>query len=365
VKLPPRFETIAPYLPGETLDQLAARLDMPPEEIAKLDANENPYGPAPRAQRALAEMRYAHFYPDPDASRLRAALAGYTGAMAESLMVGSGADELIDLLLRVLLEPGDGVLVCPPTFSMYALSARIYNGRVLEVPRLSDFSLDLPAIHVAAQREQPKILFITNPNNPDGRLASPQELDELLELPLLVVLDEAYIEFAGEDKRLGADLSHIRQVTRRENLAVLRTFSKWAGLAGLRVGYGAFPAWLMPALWKAKPPFNVNVAGQTAALASLEDVDYLAENVARIRAERQRLFAALRRVPFLAPQPSRANFILCKVRGRSAAGLKERLADQGILIRAYDDPYLENSLRISVGRPQDTDRLLAALEKEI
>jgi len=189
----------------------------------------------------------------------------------------------------------------------------------------------------------------------------PDVLDELLSLPTMIVLDEAYIEFAGET--LGAGLSRIREVPARENLVVLRTFSKWAGLAGLRIGYGAFPRWLMPTLWKSKQPYNVNVAASVAAQVSLAHVAELTEVVGRLKTERTRLFAALQSVPFLKPYPTQSNFILCQVSGRDAAELKARLAQEfGIFIRYFNKPGLRDHIRISVGRPQDTDALVRALQ---
>jgi histidinol-phosphate aminotransferase len=246
---------------------------------------------------------------------------------------------------------------------MYSFDGELNAARVIEVPRKEDFSLNLEAIDKAADAYQPKILFVATPNNPDGSLLDAKTIDRLLELPLLVVLDEAYVEFAGEN--LGADLSRIREVPLRENLVVLRTFSKWAGLAGLRVGYGAFPSWLMPTLWKAKQPYNVNVAASIAAQISLEHADELKTVVEQLKEERSRLFSALEEIPYLKPYPTQSNFILCQVRGRDASGLKTRLAKRyGIFIRYFNKPGLRDHIRISVGRPQDTDKLLEALQSE-
>ncbi len=359
----PRFEKLAPYAPNETSEALAARLGVPPERILKLDANENPYGPSPKALAAVAGMRAFHLYPDPDCRDLCQALSAYTGAPAECLMAGAGADELISLLLRVLLEPGDRVLVCPPTFTMYAIDAGVQGGEVVSAPKRADFSLDLDAIRAAVAEQRPKALFIPSPGNPDGWMITPAEMEALLALPTLVVLDEAYIEFADGSGRLGG-LSWIARAPEYPNLAVLRTFSKWAGLAGLRIGYGAFPGWLLSAMWKAKPPYNVTSVSFLAALASLEDLDTLAERVELIKRERQRLFERLSRMPYLTPHPSQANFIYCTVNGRSAGGLKDWLAEQGILVRAYPGAGRDNALRITVGRPEDSDRLLEALERE-
>ena len=198
------------------------------------------------------------------------------------------------------------------------------------------------------------MLFLTSPNNPDGSLPAPEEIEALLALPVLVVLDEAYIEFTDDGGRLGEELTRIRQVPQRENLVVLRTFSKWAGLAGLRVGYGAFPAWMLPALWKAKQPYNVNVAASAAALASLEDLEILASNVARIRAERRRLYAELRAHPVPEALPLPGQLHPLPVEGRSAAELKDRLAARrACWCATINTPLLQDYIRISVGSPQN------------
>jgi histidinol-phosphate aminotransferase len=261
----------------------------------------------------------------------------------------------------VLLEPGDCVINCPPTFGMYPFDTLLNAGQVVDIPRRADFSLHLPAIEQAAAQRGPKAIFITTPNNPDGSLPTREEIDRLLNLPLLVVIDEAYIEFVSASGRLGEQASRILEVPARENLVVLRTFSKWAGLAGLRVGYGAFPHWLLPALWKAKQPYNVNVAASASALASLADLETLADNVERIRVERERLFGLLSTIQFLRPVRSEANFILCAVEGQPAGALKERLAKRGVLVRYYNTPLLKNTIRVSVGRPADSDALMTAL----
>lgn len=360
MKIRPHLESLPPYAPIEPFEILSERVGRDPARIVKLDANENPYGPLPVVREALGKLDFPHIYPDPESRLLRQSLAKFTGVREEYLLAGAGADELIDLLMRVFLEPGDSILSCPPTFGMYPFDADVNAAHCIEVPRNADFSLDAEAICKAAETYQPKMLFIASPNNPDGSLIDAKIMDKLLSLPLLVVLDEAYIEFASE--HLGAGLSRIREVPARENLVVLRTFSKWAGLAGLRVGYGAFPLWLMPTLWKSKQPYNVNVAASIAAQVSLEHKEELAEVVELLKKERARLLAALQETPYLKPYPTHSNFILCQVTGRDAAELKSRLAQEhGVFIRYFNKPGLRDHIRISVGRPRDTDMLLEAL----
>jgi histidinol-phosphate aminotransferase len=354
------LEAMPPYTPIEPFDVLSARTGRAPSRIVKLDANENPYGPLPVVRKTLGNLDFPHIYPDPESRALREKLASFTGIGKEHLLASAGADELIDLLMRVLLDPGECILSCPPTFGMYSFDAELNAARCIEVQRNADFSLDMESIRKAVEINQPKILFIASPNNPDGSLLDAQTVDELLSLPLLVVLDEAYIEFAGDN--LGASLTRVREVPSRDNLVVLRTFSKWAGLAGLRIGYGAFPLWLMPALWKSKQPYNVNVAAGVAAQVSLENVNELKEVVERLKMERQRLYQALKEIPYLKPYPTQSNFILCQVIGQDAAELKSKLAmENGVFIRYFNKPGLRDHIRISVGRPQDTDVLLNAL----
>ena len=358
------LEALPLYTPIEPFEVLSARIGRDPSQIVKLDANENPYGPLPVVRAALGQLDFPHIYPDPESRALRKSLSAFTGISEEYLLAGSGADELIDLLMRLMLEPGDCILSCPPTFGMYSFDAELNAARCIEVPRCADFSLDMDAIRSAVETHHPELFFITSPNNPDGSVIAPDVMDELLALPTLIVLDEAYIEFAGEN--LGADLSRVREVPIRENLVVLRTFSKWAGLAGLRIGYGAFPKWLMPTLWKSKQPYNVNVAASVAAQVSLEHSNELAEVVERLKTERERLFRSLEQIPYLKPYPTKSNFILCQVLGRDAAELKSQLAQEhGIFVRYFNKLGLRDHIRISVGRPQDTDLLVKALRDSL
>jgi histidinol-phosphate aminotransferase len=360
MKIRNHLESLPAYTPIEPFEVLSARLGRSSDQIAKLDANENPYGPLKVVCEALAVLEFPHIYPDPESRALRKSLAEFTGVGAEYLMAGAGADELLDLLMRVFLEPNDCILSCPPTFGMYTFDAELNAARCIEIPRHADFSLDMEAVREAVKIHQPKLFFISSPNNPDGSVLDEKIIDELLEFPTLVVLDEAYIEFT--DENLGASLSFIREVPLRKNLVVLRTFSKWAGLAGLRIGYGAFPLWLMPFLWKSKQPYNINVAASVAAQVSLKHADELAEIVELLKSERARLFSELQKITYLKPYPTRSNFILCQVIGRDAAELKAQLAQQyGVFIRYFNKAGLRDHVRISVGRPQDTDALLKAL----
>ncbi len=352
----PHIAATEPYTPILPFEVLSRQLGRGPEQIVKLDANENPYGPHPAVRAALAAYPFPHIYPDPEHRELRAALAGYTGVPAEHILPGHGADELIDLLTRITVGPGDAIIDCPPTFGMYSFDAGLAGADVVRIWRHADFCVDVAAVERACQASKPpKLLFLTSPNNPDGSLLDPADLRRLLRLPLLVVVDEAYVEFAGLKHSVAG------WVAEHDNLVVLRTFSKWAGIAGLRLGYGIFPPWLMPALWKVKQPYNVNVAATVAGLASLAHRSEIQVTVDALIVERERLFRELAKFSFLHPYPSQANFVLCRVIERDAKALKEALAGRGILVRHYAKPGLENCIRVSAGRPEQTDALLAAL----
>jgi histidinol-phosphate aminotransferase len=357
--LRPELADLEEYTPILPFEVLSRRLGIPAEQIVKLDANENPYGPVPAVLQALAEYDYYHIYPDPQQSELRGAVAEFTGVDDSLILPTQGADEMLDYLCRLFLKPGDAIIDCPPTFGMYSFDAQLEGAQVVEVWRTADHSVDVPAIEAAGKLPArsgaaPKLLFLTSPNNPTGNWLSDEDLRRLLALPLLVVLDEAYVEFAEHPSRAPWVHEH-------DNLVILRTFSKAAGIAGLRLGYGICPAWLMAQLWKFKQPYNVNVAASVAGIASLRHVEQIRTVVEQLKQERARLLAGLQSIPFLRPHPSHANFILCDVAGRDAKELKLALERQGILVRHYNKAGLRNCIRISVGRPEQTDRLIEAL----
>ena len=349
--LHPYIEALEPYEPPD-LEGTAARAGLRVEQLIRLDANENPYGPSPRVARALAECRDYAYYPD--YRPLREALARYAGVGPERVVLGNGADELIDLLIRLLVEPGQAVVTCPPTF-MYRFFAQVNRCRVLPVPRRADFSLDLDGVEraVAASGGEARLLFLASPGNPHGLSVPLDQLRRLLALPLVVAVDEAYIEFGGE--------SAVALLDEYENLAVIRTFSKWAGLAGIRLGYGLFAPELAGAVERIRAPYNVGTAAVVAGLATLADLETVQANVARLVAERERLRERLAELGWLEPLPSQANFLLCRLRERSSREVVEGLARRGILVRRFSDPRLAEYVRITVGRPEQNEALLEAL----
>ena len=348
----PHLASVQTYQPVDPPEVLAARAGIPRESIVKLNGNENPYGPSPKAMEAVSEAEL-HIYPDPFQRRLRAALSDYTGLAPDNIIAGAGSDELIDLLFRLFIEPGDSILDCDPTFAMYAFCARVAGGELRLIQRGELFQIDLDAVRSAID-ENTKIIFISSPNNPTGNLAAEDEVRALLDTGLIVVIDEAYFEFSGETV---APLVH-----EYDNLVVLRTMSKWAGLAGLRIGYGIMDSGLVDHIVDIKSPYNVNIAAEAAALASLDDRDYLLGNVQRIVEGRERMHDALTAMDGVKPWPSHGNYILCQMDGpERAQDMFDQLASRGIFVRKFGSDRLRDCFRVAIGTPSENAAFLNAV----
>lgn len=343
------LEELEEYLPVKPLDVLAAEIGVPVDQLAKLDANENLYGPHPEVLAAITNAPY-HIYPDPGQERLRTTIANWLGIEADQVVAGTGADDLIDVLIRLTMPKA--VAIATPTFGMYRFLAKISRAAPVEVPRRPNFDLDVVALRHAVH-DGAGIVFLTSPNNPTGNPVNMAELEALCGLEALIVVDEAYIEFGGQ--------SVVPLIAQYPNLVVLRTFSKWAGLAGLRVGYSVTHPELASHMMAIKQPYNVNVAAEAGAIAAVEHFAEIRETIASITAERDRMAKLCAELGWLKPLSSQANFVLMGVEGRSAKDVAAGLRANGVLVRYYDRPDLGNYIRISAGRPEDTDRLLAVL----
>lgn len=345
----PDFDDLEEYTPVKPLDVLAAEIGVPADQLVKLDANENLYGVIPEITDAIARADL-HIYPDPGQTALREAIADYAGVQPGQVVAGAGADDLIDVVIR-LVQPR-AIVNATPTFGMYSFLARIAGAGVVEVPRNHDFSPNVAGI-ARAVAAGANLVFLTSPNNPTGNPLTADEAGAIFALPALVVVDEAYVEFSG------GTVAHL--LPRFPNLVVVRTFSKWAGLAGLRVGYSLSSPELASRMMAIKQPYNVNVAADVAARTAIQHRGVLKETVRLIVAERDRMARLVAALGWLEPIPSQANFVLFKVHGRPACDVRDALRRRGVLVRHYDRPDLANYIRISAGRPEDTDRLIEAL----
>ncbi len=346
-----QFQGYAAVKAPETLED---KVEVPLENIVKLDANENVYGCSPRVTAALAEYPNLNVYPDPEQTELRGLIQGYTGVDAQQVVASSGSDQLIDLVMRLFIEPGDEVVNCVPTFALFPFFMALTSGKLVDVLREEDFSVDIGKVK-AAITPRTKLILLATPNNPTGTITPRQDIIELLDTGLPVFVDEAYYEFGGE--------TVVDLMEEYPNLMILRTFSKWAGLAGLRVGYGLFPPGVAAYLMRIKEPYCVNSAAMIAVRESFKDIDYLNKTVRLIIEEREKLSAELAKFTWIKPYPSSANFVYCDILEGRAGDLQERLQSKGILIRYFDTPLLKNSIRIGVGKPEHTAALVRALRE--
>ena len=344
-----------PYDAGKPLEQLAAELGV--GELARLSANENPLGPSPRVVEAVArEAARVHLYPDGGATALRAALARRLGVTPGELLVGNGADELIGLIARAAFEPGDEVVVPEPSFEPYGTSATIAGARAVPSP-LAGYATDLEDVRRKVT-DRTTAVMLCSPHNPTATIVREKPLRAFLEAlgddPPLVILDEAYRDFVDDPEYPdGAAL-----LRRHPRLILLRTFSKIAALAGLRVGYAVARAETLDWLNRVREPYNVNRLGQVAALTALEDEAHWERSRRFVIEERRFLSEGLGRRGYTFP-PSQSNFLLVKV--PDAAARREKLLRAGILVRDGADVGFPGHLRISVGLRATNEKLLSLL----
>ncbi len=350
----PHIEALETYETYDPMEVMAERAGVTPENIIRLNGNENPYGPSPKVAAALGDYQNFNYYPDPGQRNLRRVLSDYLNVEPERIVAGNGSDELIDLLLRIYVGVGDNVIIPTPTFGMYTFSTGICGGETISVERDDTFEIDLEAMKSAITSNS-KIIFLASPNNPTGNIVPEAQARALLDTGLLVVMDEAYFEFCGE--------TAIPLLSEYPNLVVLRTFSKWAGLAGLRIGVGAMNQDLATTMMAMKPPYNVNLAAEVAVTTSLEDTSGLLARVAQIVEERDRMMEKLKQVPSLTPWPSRANFILCEVPDGRGKEIFEGLCSRGIFLRYWSNGSLKNFIRTSIGLPHETDAVVEAFRE--
>ena len=349
----------------EDVRALHAYAVAPADGLVKLDLMENPYVLPPDLARALGERLgqvALNCYPPGEPARFKERLAERIGLPAgQALLLGNGSDEIIHLMIHACARPGAAVLSPWPSFSMYRMTAEVDRCRFVGVDLRDDFGLDLPAMLAALREHRPALVFLSYPNNPTGNCFDDDAVRAIIEhAPGLVVLDEAYLPFAGR--------SWIGELPRHPNLLVLRTFSK-LGLAGLRLGYlcGA-PEWLGE-FDKLRPPFNVDSLTLAAADFLLDHLDVFDAQAATIRADRARMIAALRTIDGLEVFDSAANFVLLRVPdGDRGAGARfAHLLRQGILVKNMTafHPMLRGCLRVTVGTPEENAAFLDAMRQAI
>jgi histidinol-phosphate aminotransferase len=345
------------YEPGKPIEEVARDLGFDSAgDIVKLASNENSLGPSPRAMAAMQDAASRmHLYPDGGAFYLKQAIAERLGLSAEHVLPGNGSNELIELLAHVFLGPGSGVVAAEFAFVVYRLIAAGFQSELVSVP-MQDLTHDLDAM-LAAIRDNTRLVFISNPNNPTGTMVDGSAIDAFMEaVPgnVVVCFDEAYIELLPPESQPDV-LKYIRD---GRNVVVLRTFSKAYGLAGLRIGYALAPPECIALLNHARQPFNVNAMAQAAALAALADEEHVArtlscvsEGMAYLEGEFARL--GLRYVPAV------ANFVMVEV--GDGRGTFERLQRKGVIVRPMDGYGLPQYIRVTIGTMEENRRFVEAL----
>ena len=355
------LEAISPYVAGKPIEETAREYGLDPARIVKLASNENPLGMSPKAKNAAMQaLVNGTRYPDGAAQVVREAAAVFAGVSPDEVIVGNGSDEILGLIARTVLAPGDRCVYSQYSFSVYELSAQECAAQCVEVPA-KDFHVDLDGL-LAATDVNTRLIYITNPNNPTGLPLEPAALFNFLErVPekCVVVLDEAYTDFMDEKLRTDS----FAWVKKFPNLLVTRTFSKAYGLAGLRAGFGVANKELIEMMNRIRPPFNMNSAAQAAAVAALEDQAFLKTVVDSNTKERARLAAFFDELG-LDQLPSQANFIMVRV-GPKAAEINEAMLSRGVILRPLKSYGLPEYMRISVGSREENDIFMKAFREAL
>lgn len=353
----PRIAALNPYKPGKPVEEVARELGI--NDIVKLASNENPRGPGDKVQLAIAEAATElSRYPDGGGFALKARLAEKIGVESNQLTLGNGSNDVLDLIARVVLEPGAQAIIAEHSFVVYRLAVTCCGGDLITVPA-ANYGADLSAM-LAAITDKTRLIFIANPNNPTGTRTPGSELLPFLQaVPehVWVVLDEAYLEYVEEEDHLNG----VSLLDRFPNLIVTRTFSKVYGLAAVRFGYGVSSAAFADLLNRARQPFNVNSLAMAASMAALEDDDYVTESVALNRAGMAQMTEGLTALgyDFI---PSAGNFVAFDS-AEPGDGLFQRMLHEGVIVRPIAEYGLPNHVRVSIGLASENERFLAVLAK--
>jgi len=348
---------LRPYIPGKPIEEVQRELGL--QDIIKLASNENPLGPSPRALAALlASASGVALYPEGSAPALRRAVSEMIDMPEETLVFGNGSDEVLHLLAQTFLQPGDEIVQGNPSFSMYEIYATLCDAVTIKVP-LANFTHDLESM-ADAVTDKTRIVFIANPNNPTGTLVRRDAVDRFLNrVPsnVLVVFDEAYDEYVSDP-----DKPDLRPYVREgRNIAILHTFSKAYGLAGLRVGYGVTRPEIAEVLNRVRSPFNVNLPAQAAAAAAISDQEHITRSVSLNSEGRNYFYTQLEKMG-LDYVPSEGNFVLVDV-GKDSRDVFDALQHKGVIVRAAYGMGLPNHIRVTTGTMPQNQRFIAALKE--
>lgn len=364
VKIRKLVKDLGSYTPGKSIKEIADKYGLNPDEIIKLGSNENPLGPSPKALEKLsANLKYISQYPETDLKELTNAIASYSGVLPSQIILGGdGADEILDILGKTLIEPGDEFIVPLPSYMYYEYVLTIHGG----VPVFAKWDLPENRVNIKsiidALSPRTRIIFLCTPNNPTGSIIDKNDIITVLEsTDALVVVDEAYFEFAG--------VNNVDLINDYDNLFILRTFSKVMGLAGMRIGYGLSNPQFIEYMHRVKPVFSITRLSQIAALATLQDTDYIENSIKFSIESLKYLYNELNNLPNLNVYKSKSNYLLVDVRktGMKARILSEKLMEKGVIVRDCSsfrglDEYW---IRVSVGTMEEDKKFIKILKEII
>jgi len=353
------LDRVRPYVPGKPIDEVKRELGL--DDVIKLASNENPLGVSPKALAAMREaIEGANLYPDAANYDLRTAIGDHFGFLREQVAVGNGADDLILQLSMAYLDEGDEVITSRSSFPIYDVYTHVMRSTLIKTPLGPGYRIDLEAM-ADAIGDRTKLVYVCNPNNPTGTIVLADAVERFMaRVPkdVIVVFDEAYREMVDADG-FPNTLAYVRE--ERRNVLVLRTCSKVYGLAGIRLGYGFAHPDLVSTMMRIKMVFNVNVAAQAAGIAALGDEAFLRRSIETNRAGREFFRAALDRLG-LESAESHTNFVLVRI-GPNAETIQRSLLEAGIIVRPCTGYDLPEHLRISIGTPEQNERLVRELER--
>ena len=357
LNIPDSILKIDPYVPGKPIEELEREYGI--TNSIKLASNENPLGPSPKAIEAVGKaLLNLHRYPDGSGHDLVSRIAAHLDVAPGNIVLGNGSDDIIGILAMAFLRPGDEAIMPRPSFLMYDIAVKSVGAESVFVP-LKELCVDLDAMRKAIT-DRTRMIFVCNPNNPTATTVSGSSLETFIrEIPahVIVVVDEAYIEFARDPECRSA----VKWASGQNPVVALRTFSKIYGLAGLRVGYGVMPAEISGWINRVRHPFNVNSLAQAGATAALEDTAYVQKTLKLVHEGLDYLFAGLKELG-IRSFPTQANFFLIDV-GQSADVVYRELLKCGVIVRSMTSYGYPQYIRITVGLPEENRRLLAALKK--
>jgi histidinol-phosphate aminotransferase len=361
IAFPDKLKAIKPYVPGKPIEEVQREYGI--ENSIKLASNENPFGPSPRAVAAIQQvLGDLHRYPDAGGYELTHAIAEKHRIEPANIVLGNGSDNIIALLAAVLLNPADEVILPQPSFLFYEISIRGTGALPIWVP-LKSFKTDLAGM-IHKINPKTRMIFLNVPHNPTGTIIAGSDFESFIaEIPshIVVVLDEAYIEFITDSNCLNS-LDYLKT---DKAVVGMRTFSKAFGLAGLRVGYGVMPVILAELLHRVRQPFNVNSLAQVAAAAALGDTAFLKRTLNLVREELKFIYAALDKLgmPYIRSQ---ANFLMIEIaKEQTADEISDKLLRQGVIVRSLTAYGYPQHIRVTVGKHEENMRFLEALERVI